>query len=79
MARLQRPVAADAGHGVAVGVEAQEEQRDAVALVELLQMQLALETEIAVAPLRLVQVELPQVGPLVWDGGPRTAHPMRGR
>jgi hypothetical protein len=65
VARFQRAVAADAGHGLAVGVEAQEEQRDAVPLVEVLEVQLALEAEVAVAPLRLVQVELPQVGPLM--------------
>ena len=65
MARLERPVAADAGHDVPIGVEAQDEERHAVALVELLQVQLPLEAEVAVAPLRLVQVELPQVGPFI--------------
>ena len=65
MARLERPVAAHAGDGLAVGVEAQEEERDAVALFELLQVQLALEAEVAVAPFSLVEVELPQIGPLM--------------
>jgi len=58
-------VAADPGHGLAVDIEAQEEQGDAVALVEILEVQFSLEAEIAVAPLRLVQVELPQIGPLM--------------
>jgi hypothetical protein len=62
---VQRAVATDAGHGLAVDVEAQEEQRDAVPLVEVLEVQLSLEAEVAVAPLRLVQVELPQVGSLI--------------
>ena len=62
---FERAVAPHAGHGVPMGVEAQEEERHAVPLFELLQVQLSLEAEIAVAPLRLVQIELPQVGPLM--------------
>ena len=65
MARLERAVAPYAGHGVPMGVEAQEEERHAVPLFELLQMQLSLEAEVAVATLRLVEVELPQVGSLM--------------
>ena len=42
-----------------------KKREHAVALVELLQVQLALEAEVPVAALGLVEVELPQIGPLV--------------
>ncbi len=56
---------AHAGHGVPIGVETHEEEGDARSLVEFLEVELAFEAEVPVPPLGLVEIELPEVGPLV--------------
>ncbi len=65
MTRFERAVTANSRHSVASIVDAQKEQRYAVALLEFLQVQLALEAEVAIPTLRLPQVDLPQIGALV--------------
>jgi hypothetical protein len=58
-------MATDPGHRQAVHVEAEEEEGDAGALLEVLEVELSLEAEIAVTTLCFVQVEAPQVGALM--------------
>jgi hypothetical protein len=52
-------VTAHAGDRISTGVEAQEEEGDPDSLIELLEVELALETEVPVAPLGFVEIELP--------------------
>ena len=64
VAPLEGAVEADTGDGLALGREAKEEQGDAAAIFEILAAKGALEAVVAVDALGLVEVHLPQVGPL---------------
>jgi hypothetical protein len=61
MAALQGAMEAHAGDGVAVGVETEDEQRDAVALFEVGPSQRALKSPTAKDTFGLVEVNLPEV------------------
>jgi hypothetical protein len=61
MAVLEGAVAPDPGDHLAVFCEAEEEQRDAIALLELLAPERPFEAVVSVDPLGLVEVELPEV------------------
>ena len=59
MAALERAMEAHAGDGIAVGVEAQDEQRDAGALFEVGASQRALKSPTAKDSFGLIEVDLP--------------------
>jgi len=62
VAAVERPVTADAGHDLHLRIEAEKEERDAVADLQVTAAQRALEAVVAVDPLGLVQISLPEVG-----------------
>jgi hypothetical protein len=58
---LERTVKSHAGDGVTLGVEAEQEERDVVALFEFEPTQRALKASTTEDSLGLIQVDLPEV------------------
>jgi hypothetical protein len=54
-------MAPHAGYGVTLGIESQEEQRDAVAFLQVSPAKGVLKPVVAVPPLSLAEIVLPQV------------------